>query len=254
MRLENKIAIVTGALSGIGAGIAHRFSAEGAIVVGGDLASTAVSLRETAAPRLFEHPLDVTDAGSVALLVEATLARFRHIDVLVNCAGIGRNISFLETPEAVFEQILAVNLKGTFLMSQAVARAMVRGGRGGTIVNIGSISGERGNLGRTAYGASKAGVDQLSRVMAVELASHGIRVNVIAPGPIETPMVEAMLKPEERQLWTRRLPLARYGSVEEVAAAALFLASDDASYVTGHVLAVDGGFLAAGANEGPKTP
>jgi len=249
MRLVNKIAIVTGALSGIGAGIARRFVAEGATVIGGDLASTAPALAEVGHSRLFEHRLDVSDAASVARFVDATLAHFQRVDILVNCAGIGRNVPFLETPEAVLDKILAVNLKGTFLMAQAVARTMVQAGRGGRIINIGSISGERGNLGRAAYGASKGGVDQLSRVMAVELASHGILVNVIAPGPIETPLVEAMLSAEERRLWTRRLPLARYGGVEEVAAAALFLASDEASYVTGHVLAVDGGFLAAGAIE-----
>jgi len=252
MRLGNKIAIVTGALSGIGAGIARRFVAEGATVIGGDLASKNPSLAETAEARLFEQQLDVADAPSITRFVEATLARFERIDVLVNCAGIGRNIPFLETPEEVWDRVLTVNLKGTFLMAQAAARVMVRLGRGGRIINIGSISGERGNHGRAAYGASKAGVDQLSRVMAVELAPHGILVNVIAPGPIETPMVEAMLSPEERRLWTRRVPLGRYGRVEEIAAAALFLASGEASYITGHVLAADGGFLAAGAIEKPE--
>ena len=250
MRLENKIAIVTGALSGIGAGIARRFRTEGATVVGGDLASAFTELAETE-PRFFQHQLEVSDADSVRRLVDATRAHFQRIDILVNCAGIGRNLAFLETPEAVFEKIIAVNLKGSFLMGQAVARVMVQSARGGRIINIGSISGERGNLGRAAYGASKGGVDQLSRVMAVELAPHGILVNVIAPGPIETPLVESMLTAQERRLWTRRLPLSRYGAVEEVAAAALFLASDESSYVTGHILAVDGGFLAGGAIEKP---
>ncbi|HUK06413.1 MAG TPA: 3-oxoacyl-ACP reductase family protein [Stellaceae bacterium] len=252
MRLANKIAIVTGALSGIGAGIARRFVAEGATVIGGDLASKKPSLAETAEARLFEQQLDVAEAPSITRFVDATLARFQRIDVLVNCAGIGRNIPFLETPEEVWDRVLTVNLKGTFLMAQAVARVMVRLGRGGRIINFGSISGERGNFGRAAYGASKGGVDQLSRVIAVELAPHGILVNVIAPGPVETPMVEAMLSPEERRLWTRRVPLSRYGSVEEIAAAALFLASDEASYITGHILAADGGFLAAGAMEKPE--
>jgi NAD(P)-dependent dehydrogenase (short-subunit alcohol dehydrogenase family) len=122
---------------------------------------------------------------------------------------------------------------------------------GGAIVNLGSISGMRGNLGRAAYGASKGGLVTLSEVMAVELARHKIRVNVIAPGPIQTPLIEKMLSPAERRIWTARVPLARYGSVEEVAAAAVFLASDEASYVTGHVLAVDGGFLGAGVAEAP---
>jgi len=185
----------------------------------------------------------------VQRLVEAVLARFERVDVLVNCAGIGANKPFLETPVELFDRILAVNLRGTFLMSQAVARRMPP--EGGSIINIGSISGLRGNLGRAAYGASKGGLVTLSEVMAVELASRKIRVNVIAPGPIETPLVESMLSPAERAIWTRRLPLGRYGTAAEVAAAAVFLASDEASYVTGHVLAVDGGFLASGVIEAP---
>jgi len=250
MRLKDKIAIVTGGMSGIGAAIARRFAAEGAQVIAADLSAPSAALTHTDDPRLLQHPLDVSDAASVARLVAAALERFSRIDILVNSAGIGRNVPFLETSEEIFDRILAINLKGTFLMSQAVAREMVPQG-GGRIVNIGSISGERGNLGRAAYGASKGGVDILSQVMAVELAQHRVLVNVIAPGPIETPLVQAMLTPEERQLWTRRLPLRRYGTAEEVAAAALFLASDEASYITGHVLAVDGGFLAGGAIDAP---
>jgi NAD(P)-dependent dehydrogenase (short-subunit alcohol dehydrogenase family) len=249
MKLEGKIAIVTGGASGIGAGIAERFAAEGAEAIAADLACAEEGLTATSKPRLSRHQLDVSDARSVARLVAAVLSRFERIDVLVNCAGIGANKPFLDTPVELLDRVLAVNLRGVFLMSQAVARAMTHAG--GSIVNIGSISGLRGNLGRAAYGASKGGLVTMSEVMAVELAAHKIRVNVIAPGPIETPLVEAMLSPAERAIWTKRLPLGRYGTVAEVAAAALFLASDDASYVTGHVLAVDGGFLAAGAIEAP---
>jgi NAD(P)-dependent dehydrogenase (short-subunit alcohol dehydrogenase family) len=247
MRVENKIAIVTGGASGIGAAIAERLAAEGAQAIAADLACADESLAASATPRLFRQRLDVSDAQSVQRLVDAVLARFRRIDVLVNCAGIGANKPFLETPVELFDRIVAVNLRGTFLMSQAAARAMAQAG--GSIINIGSISGQRGNLGRAAYGASKGGLVTMSEVMAVELAAHKIRVNVIAPGPIETPLVAAMVSPAERAIWTKRLPLGRYGTAEEVAAAALFLASDEASYITGHVLAVDGGFLAGGVIE-----
>jgi NAD(P)-dependent dehydrogenase (short-subunit alcohol dehydrogenase family) len=249
MKLNEKIAIVTGGASGIGAAIAQRFAAEGAVTIAADLACTEEGLAPAATPRLHRHKLDVGDIRSVEGLVEVVLARFERIDVLVNCAGIGANKPFLETSVELFDRILAVNLRGTFLMSQAVARRMSKAG--GSIINIGSISGLRGNLGRAAYGASKGGLVTLSEVMAVELAPRKIRVNVIAPGPIETPLVEAMLSPAERAIWTLQLPLRRYGTATEVAAAALFLASADASYVTGHVLAVDGGFLAGGVIQAP---
>jgi len=249
MRLQGKIAIVTGAASGIGAAIAERFAAEGAETIAADLACTDEGFSSHVSSGVHRHKLDVGEPGSVERLVDAVLARFRRIDVLVNCAGIGANKPFLVTPLELFDRILAVNLRGVFLMSQAAARRMTTSG--GSIINIGSISGLRGNLGRTAYGASKGGLVTMSEVIAVELASHKIRVNVIAPGPIETPLVEAMVSPVERAIWTKRLPLGRYGTVAEVAAAALFLASEEASYITGHVLAVDGGFLAGGVIESP---
>jgi NAD(P)-dependent dehydrogenase (short-subunit alcohol dehydrogenase family) len=245
MRLEGKIAIVTGGASGIGAGIAERFAAEGAETVAADLSCTEESL--DGAARIHRHKLDLGDALSIERLVKSALARFDRVDVLVNCAGIGANKPFLETPVELFDRILAVNLRGTFLLSQAVARAMTR--TGGSIVNIGSVSGLRGNLGRAAYGASKGGLVTMSEVMAVELAAHKIRVNVIAPGPIETPLTATMMSPAERAIWTKRLPLGRFGSVTDVASMALFLASDEGTYVTGQVLGVDGGFLAAGVIE-----
>ena len=165
----------------------------------------------------------------------------------MNSAGIGSDIPFLETTAAQFDRIIAVNLRGSFLIGQACARMMVAGA---VIVNIASVSGLRGSTGRSAYGASKGGVITLSQVMAAELAPRGIRVNVLAPGPIDTPLVARIHDAEMRAAYGRLVPMQRYGSPEEVAGAALYLCGPDASYVTGHVLAVDGGFLAGGVKRG----
>ena len=187
MRLSGKIAVVTGGLSGIGLAVARRLAEDGAQVIAADIAAQPGPL---AAGPLVQALLDVTEPASVTALFGAIEALHGRIDVLVNSAGIGRDMPFLDTPVEIFDRIMAVNLRGTFLAGQAAARLMARGG-GGAIVNIASVSGLRGNVGRSAYGASKGGVVILSQVMAVDLAEHGIRVNVIAPGPIETPMVTA---------------------------------------------------------------
>ena len=231
MQLRDKVAIVTGGISGIGAAIAKRFAAEGAVVVAADIAAGA------------PWAVDVADAASCAALVAGVVARHGRVDCLVNSAGIGRDIPFLETTQEQFDRIIAVNLRGTFLIGQACARAM---GRGASIVNLASVAGLRGSTGRAAYGASKGGVITLSQVMASELAPLGIRVNVIAPGPIDTPLVAQMHDAEMRRVYQRAVPMDRYGTPEEVAGAAVYLCGPDASYVTGHVLAVDGGFLAGG--------
>jgi NAD(P)-dependent dehydrogenase (short-subunit alcohol dehydrogenase family) len=241
-RLQGKIAIVTGGLSGIGEAVARRMVAEGATVIAADLATDAATLGEGP---LSAFRADVADPASIDALVAAVLARHGRIDCLVNSAGIGKDIPFLDTPLEVFDRVIAINLRGTFIVGQAVARAM-RDTGGGAIVNIASISGVRANVGRSAYGASKGGVVLLSQVMAVDLADFGIRVNVLAPGPVETPLVAALHHPAIRKQWTDAVPLRRYGQPDEMAGAAVFLCSNDASYMTGHVMAVDGGFLAAG--------
>jgi len=240
MRLDGKVAIITGGASGIGAAIARRFITEGAKVAIADLKPSAEP------PSALFHQTDISDEASVGRLVAAVVATYGRLDVVVNSAGIGNSQRFLDIQVAELDRILAINLRGTFLIGQAAARAMIAGGEGGAIVNIASVSGMRGNVGRAAYGASKGGIVILTQVMAVELAEAGIRVNAVAPGPIETPMATAMHSAANRKSWTDHVPMGRYGTPEDIAAAAVYLAGDDSGYVTGHTLVVDGGFMAGG--------
>ncbi|HVU24056.1 MAG TPA: 3-oxoacyl-ACP reductase family protein [Opitutus sp.] len=249
MRLQHKTAIVTGAGRGIGRQIALRFAAEGARVIVADL---SVGHAEAVVAEITENngtaaatQVDVGEAASAERMVEFARTKFGTIDVLVNNAGIGSNRAVIDTPLDEWERVLRVNLTGTFLCAQAAARAMVAQGSG-RIVNIASISGQRGGIGRGAYGASKGGVIVLTRVMAVELAPLGVCVNAVAPGPVDTEQSRGTHTPATRRSYLDRIPLRRYGTADEIAAGVLFLASEEASWVNGHILNVDGGFDAAG--------
>lgn len=223
---------ITGGASGIGAAIGAAAHAAGW--------ETALADRNPAEGCV---ALDVTDAAAIAHWIGG----LTDLQGLVCSAGISAATPLLDTTPETFRRILDVNVTGCFLAAQAAARAMVAGGRGGAIVLIASVSGLRGVAGRIAYGASKAAVINMAQVMAMDLAPHGIRVNAICPAPIETPMVTALHDAATRAQWLSRIPAARYGGVEEVAEAALFLLDPArASYITGHALPVDGGYAAAG--------
>ncbi|ACA16225.1 short-chain dehydrogenase/reductase SDR [Methylobacterium sp. 4-46] len=248
-RLADKVALVTGGARGIGLAVARAFAREGAALVIADVnragAEAAAAGLAEAGGRAMAVAVDVADPASIAAMVEAILARHGRLDILVNNAGVGGNTPFLETRLEDWNRIIGINLTGAFLVAQACAREMVRGG-GGKIVNIASLSGQRGGDGRAAYGAAKAGLELLTKVMAVELSEHGINVNNIAPGAIETEMARFAHDAATRAAYGYLIPMTRYGTPEEIADAAVFLCSDEARYVQGHTLNVDGGFRAAG--------
>jgi 3-oxoacyl-[acyl-carrier protein] reductase len=244
-QLTGKTAVVTGGGRGIGRAIALRFAAEGAHVITGDILAdradeVAREIRE-AGGEASGAPLDVTNPEQVANF----FARIPEPDILVNVAGVGLTKLFLETTVEEWQRVLAVNLTGTFLCSQHAARGMAAR-RSGKIINIASLSGQRAGTGRAAYGASKAGVTMLTKVMAVELAPYGITVNEIAPGPVNTEMTAVTHDQATRQAYHNLIPMRRYAERDEIAAAAVFLASREADFVNGHTLNVDGGFGAAG--------
>lgn len=255
MRLKDKVAIVTGGARGIGLAVARAYAREGAIVVIADLnedgAKASAAELATTGARTMAVAVNVADQPSVEAMVKAVVTAHGRIDVLMNNAGVGGNIPFLETSLADWNRIVGINLTGAFMVAQAVAREMVRTG-GGKIVNIASLSGQRGGNGRAAYGAAKAGLDLLTKVMAVELAPHGINVNNIAPGAIETEMAKFAHDAATRAAYNYLIPMTRYGTPDEIADAAVFLSSDEARYVHGHTLNVDGGFLAAGLMFGDR--
>jgi NAD(P)-dependent dehydrogenase (short-subunit alcohol dehydrogenase family) len=249
VRLQDKVALVTGAGSGLGRGIARRFAAEGAVVIAADLdEATAKETVEMIAAEADgpagEHAslrVDVASAGSVDDLFAAITGRGLVPDIAVNCAGINVKIPFLELTEADWERTINVNLKGTFLVGQRAARLM---DSGGSIINISSINAEVVTPEIVAYAASKGGVRSLTKAMAVALAPKSIRVNAIAPGPCETNLtVKARATPGGTEKLLTRVALGRLGRPDDIAGAALFLASEDASFMTGSTIFVDGGVL-----------
>jgi 3-oxoacyl-[acyl-carrier protein] reductase len=239
---EGRVALVTGASRGIGRAIAHRLAAGGAVVVaaarGDNAASTAAAIAE-AGGRAEAIGLDVTDADAVASAVTGVLERHGRIDILVNNAGITRDQLMLRMKRDDWDAVIATNLTAAFTCIQAVLRPMVKQRRG-RIINVSSVVGQSGNAGQANYAASKAGVIGLTKSLALEVASRNITVNAVTPGLIDTEMTRAMSAGAHDE-WAARIPMQRLGAPEDVAGAVAFLASDEASYITGHVLAVNGG-------------
>jgi glucose 1-dehydrogenase len=245
MRLAEKVAIVTGATQGIGLACAQRLVREGARVMlvdikpDGEAAATAIG----AAARFFAA--DVSQKADVDAMMAATMKEFGQVDILINNAGVTHAADFLDLTEDDFDRVLRINLKSMFLCGQAAAREMVKR-QSGCIINMSSVNSELAIPNQVPYVVSKGGINQLTKVMALNLAPHGIRVNGIGPGTILTDLAKkaVLASPEARRTILSRTPMGRCGEPEEVASIAAFLASDDASYMTGQTMFVDGGRLA----------
>jgi len=241
----NKVAVVTGAARGIGLAVAKTFLAKGYTVALLDIDAATLGQATKALGDVLAIECDVSDPRQVQAAVDRIVARYGRIDALVNNAGVAVFKPLLETTFEEWQRVLAVNLNGPFLCTQACAPVMLKNG-GGAVVNISSISGLRASALRVAYGTSKAALDHLTRQQAAELGNLGIRVNAVAPGPVDTAMARQVHTPDIRADYHDAIPLNRYGTEDEIAAAVLFLCSDAASYVNGQTLAVDGGFDASG--------
>lgn len=248
---KGRVALITGGASGLGAAIAHRFARDGMILVIADIDEQAcqratVELTKAGA-EVSAVVMDVSSSESVARGFTEFDRFGGRCDVLVNCAGIAKTYPFLDYPLDHWQKTLDVNLSGALLCSQQAARMMIAQ-RWGRIINIASVAGMRAvGVGRTAYGTSKAALIALTRQMSVELAVHGVTANAVCPGPVDTPLTQVLHSPKFRSEYTHAIPMGRYGTPDEIAAVVGFLASPDASYVTGTAIPVDGGFMAAGA-------
>ena len=257
MRMADRVVIVTGAGAGNGKAFAQGFAREGADVACVDYrpetAEETADRVRSLGRRAVAIGGDVSKAADVERMVRTTVDELGRVDVLINNAGIRLITPLLDISEEEWDQHLDIDLKGPFLCLQAVAKQMLGQGSGGVIINLTSVASEEGSLGRAHYCSAKGGLKMLTKVAALELARYGIRVNAIAPGPIETAMT-AMLRetPEQIAAGARRMPLGRWGQSEDLVGAALFLASEEASWVTGINLWVDGGALAGRAGELPS--
>jgi NAD(P)-dependent dehydrogenase (short-subunit alcohol dehydrogenase family) len=248
--LQGRVALITGAAGGIGRVLSKGMADAGAAVALADLRtvemdSVAAEIREMDRPAE-AFAVDVARQDSIRRLVAAVLERFKRVDILVNCAGINKREPILEVTEETFGRILAVNLRGVFQLSQAVAEPMIRQG-GGKIIHIGSLTGEMALAGVSAYGVSKAGVSQLAMSMAVEWARHNIQVNCVVPGFMRTDLTTALWADEAKAGWMRgRIAARRPGEPDELLGTAILLASPASSYITGQTWCVDGGVTAGG--------
>ena len=246
--VQSKVAVVTGAARGIGLATARRFLDAGyrvaLIDIDGETLAAAMDVIDNAHDT-FASEADVSNPAQVESSLSAIERRFGRIDALVNNAGVAVFKPLLETSFEEWSRVLEVNLSGPFLVTQVAAPIMLQTG-GGSIVNIASISGLRASMLRVAYGTSKAGLIHLTRQQAAELGNLGIRVNAVAPGPVDTAMAKQVHTPDIRADYHDAIPLNRYGEEDEIAAAVVFLCSNEAGYINGQTLAVDGGFDAVG--------
>jgi 3-oxoacyl-[acyl-carrier protein] reductase len=240
--MTGRVALVTGASRGIGRAIARTLAARGATVVAaarGDHAAAVAAEITADGGRAEAATLDVTDPESVQTVVGGVLERLERIDILVNNAGITRDQLMLRMKREDWDAVIATNLTAAFSCTHAVLKAMVRQ-RSGRVVNVTSVVGQSGNAGQANYAASKAGLIGFTKALALEVASRNITVNAVAPGLIDTDMTRG-LSGNTHEEWAERIPLKRLGTPDDIAAAVAFLASDEAAYITGHVLAVNGG-------------
>jgi glucose 1-dehydrogenase len=246
MKLRDKVAIVTGATKGIGLACAQEFASEGAKVV---LAGRTEPLGEAAAEGIRAAggdaifvPCDVSRKEQVDSLVQATVQHYGRIDIVVNSAGVNHSANFFDTTEKDWDWVMSVDLKGTFLLTQAAARVMVEQGIAGVIVNLSSVMAVLALADQVPYCAAKGGVNQLTKAMALALADYGIRVNAIGPGPVMTELMQRVVHNKEKEAeLLGRLPIGRIAECREIARVAVFLASDDSSYFTGQCVYPDGG-------------
>lgn len=245
MKLADKVAIVTGATQGIGLACAQRLVKEGARVMLVDIKPEGVAAAELIGPAAAFFAADVSQKADVDAMIAATLQAFGQIDILVNNAGVTHAADFLDLTEEDFDRVIRINLKSMFLCSQAAAKEMVKR-QSGCIINMSSVNSELAIPNQVPYVVSKGGINQLTKVMALNLAPHGIRVNGIGPGTILTELARkaVLASADARRTILSRTPMGRCGEPEEVAAIAAFLASDDASYMTGQTMFVDGGRMA----------